>query len=54
VNNVQVFAGYVLHIGSFPDGSKALSVGDSVICKVIFVTNKILSHFICCKSYYLY
>ncbi|KAK3157808.1 hypothetical protein QOZ80_2AG0128380 [Eleusine coracana subsp. coracana] len=34
VNNVQVFAGYVLHIGLFAEGSKALSVGDSVICKV--------------------
>ncbi|CAO2165023.1 unnamed protein product [Urochloa humidicola] len=34
VNNVQVFAGYVLHIGSFTKGSKALSLGDSVICKV--------------------
>ncbi|CAL4932999.1 unnamed protein product [Urochloa decumbens] len=34
VNNVQVFAGYVLHIGSFTEGSNALSVGDSVICKV--------------------
>ncbi|CAN6311466.1 unnamed protein product [Urochloa humidicola] len=34
VNNVQVFAGYVLHIGSFTKGSKALSVGDTVICKV--------------------
>jgi alanyl-tRNA synthetase len=36
VNNVQVFAGYVLHIGSFTESSKALSVGDSVICKVCF------------------
>ncbi|CAO2183894.1 unnamed protein product [Urochloa humidicola] len=34
VNNVQVFAGYILHIGSFTKGSKALSLGDSVICKV--------------------
>ncbi|TVU31243.1 hypothetical protein EJB05_22924 [Eragrostis curvula] len=34
VSNVQVFAGYVLHIGSFAEGSKALSIGDSVICKV--------------------
>nr|CAB3492449.1 unnamed protein product [Digitaria exilis] len=34
VNNVQVFAGYVLHMGSFTEGSRALSVGDSVICKV--------------------
>ena len=37
MNNVQVFAGYVLHIGSFTEGSKALSVGDSVICKVSFL-----------------
>lgn len=36
VNNVQVFAGYVLHIGSFVEGSKALSVGDEVKCKVTF------------------
>jgi alanyl-tRNA synthetase len=38
VNNVQVFAGYVLHIGSFMEGSdsKALSVGDEVKCKVTF------------------
>ncbi|KAE8818188.1 Alanyl-tRNA synthetase, mitochondrial [Hordeum vulgare] len=36
VNNVQVFAGYVLHICSFLEGpdSKALSVGDEVKCKV--------------------
>ena len=38
VNNVQVFAGYVLHIGSFVEGSesKAWSVGDEVKCKVTF------------------
>ncbi len=34
VTNVQVFAGYVLHMGSFTKGSKALSVGDKVACKV--------------------
>uniref|UniRef100_A0A0E0EWA0 Alanine--tRNA ligase n=1 Tax=Oryza meridionalis TaxID=40149 RepID=A0A0E0EWA0_9ORYZ len=34
VTNVQVFAGYVLHMGSFTKGSKALSVGDKVTCKV--------------------
>ncbi|WVZ64369.1 hypothetical protein U9M48_013893 [Paspalum notatum var. saurae] len=34
VSNVQVFAGYVLHIGSFEEGSMGLSVGDNVICKV--------------------
>nr|XP_045089248.1 alanine--tRNA ligase-like isoform X2 [Aegilops tauschii subsp. strangulata] len=41
VNNVQVFAGYVLHIGSFLEGpdSKALSVGDEVKCKVTFFTD---------------
>jgi alanyl-tRNA synthetase len=33
-----VFAGYVLHIGSFVEGSesKAFSVGDEVKCKVTF------------------
>ncbi|XBI37365.1 hypothetical protein VPH35_122701 [Triticum aestivum] len=36
VNNVQVFAGYVLHACSFLEGpdSKALSVGDEVKCKI--------------------
>ena len=43
VNNVQVFAGYVLHIGSFTKGSKVLSLGDSVICKVIPFTSYIFA-----------
>uniref|UniRef100_A0A0D9XI82 Alanine--tRNA ligase n=1 Tax=Leersia perrieri TaxID=77586 RepID=A0A0D9XI82_9ORYZ len=34
VTNVQVFAGYVLHMGSFTKCSEALSVGDKVTCKV--------------------
>ncbi|KAL5231009.1 hypothetical protein ABZP36_029785 [Zizania latifolia] len=34
VINVQVFAGYVLHLGSFTKSSKALSVDDKVTCKV--------------------
>uniref|UniRef100_J3N1C0 Alanine--tRNA ligase n=2 Tax=Oryza brachyantha TaxID=4533 RepID=J3N1C0_ORYBR len=37
VTNVQVFAGYVLHMGSFTEGSKALSVGDKVTCEVDYV-----------------
>jgi hypothetical protein len=42
VNNVQVFAGYVLHIGSFTKGSEALSVGDVVKCKVKFCADNFL------------
>ncbi|KAG8095381.1 hypothetical protein GUJ93_ZPchr0012g20675 [Zizania palustris] len=34
VINVQVFAGYVLHMGSFTKSSKTLYVGDKVTCKV--------------------
>ncbi|KAL0906871.1 hypothetical protein M5K25_025400 [Dendrobium thyrsiflorum] len=34
VNNVQIFGGYVLHIGAFPGDSGALSVGERLICKV--------------------
>ncbi|WOL19049.1 alanine--tRNA ligase [Canna indica] len=34
VNNVQVYGGFVLHIGAVTGGSKGLSVGDKVICKV--------------------
>ncbi|ONK72152.1 uncharacterized protein A4U43_C04F16330 [Asparagus officinalis] len=34
ISNVQVYGGYVLHIGSFSGGTQNLSVGDEVICKV--------------------
>ncbi|OAY78554.1 Alanine--tRNA ligase [Ananas comosus] len=34
VSDVQLYGGFVLHIGSLSAGSKALSVGDKVICKV--------------------
>ncbi|KAJ8500056.1 hypothetical protein OPV22_010608 [Ensete ventricosum] len=34
VNNVQVYGGFVLHIGTLIGGRKALAVGDKVICKV--------------------
>uniref|UniRef100_A0ACD5U6P3 Uncharacterized protein n=1 Tax=Avena sativa TaxID=4498 RepID=A0ACD5U6P3_AVESA len=45
VNNVQVFAGYVLHIGSFIEGSdsKALSVGDEVKCKVDYTRRTLIA-----------
>ncbi|XP_039132084.1 LOW QUALITY PROTEIN: alanine--tRNA ligase [Dioscorea cayenensis subsp. rotundata] len=36
VDNVQVYAGFIVHIGSFSRGTVALSVGDEVICKVDF------------------
>ncbi|VAI11849.1 unnamed protein product [Triticum turgidum subsp. durum] len=45
VNNVQVFAGYVLHIGSFLEGpdSKTLSVGDEVKCKVDYTRRTLIA-----------
>ncbi|KAM3294399.1 hypothetical protein ACQJBY_037341 [Aegilops geniculata] len=45
VNNVQVFAGYVLHICSSLEGpdSKALSVGDEVKCKVDYTRRALIA-----------
>jgi alanyl-tRNA synthetase len=43
VTNVQVFAGYVLHMGSFTKGSKALSVGDKVACKVDYARRALIA-----------
>ncbi|KAI4356968.1 hypothetical protein L6164_000945 [Bauhinia variegata] len=34
VHNVQVYGGFVLHIGSFYGGNDRFSVGDKVVCKV--------------------
>lgn len=34
VCNVQIYGGFVLHIGSFSGGTTRFSVGDKVICKV--------------------
>lgn len=36
VSNVQMYGGYVVHIGSFEGKTGRLSVGDKVICKVTF------------------
>ncbi|KAM0848117.1 hypothetical protein ACQ4PT_054591 [Festuca glaucescens] len=44
VKNVQVFAGYVLHIGSFVESdSKPLSVGDEVKCKVDYTRRNLIA-----------
>lgn len=34
VNNVQIFGGYILHIGSLNSGPSSLSIGASIVCKV--------------------
>lgn len=34
VNDVQIFGGFVLHLGTFPGDRGALSVDDRIICKV--------------------
>ncbi|VAI01872.1 unnamed protein product [Triticum turgidum subsp. durum] len=45
VNNVQVFAGYLLHICSSLEGpdSRALSVGDEVKCKVDYTRRALIA-----------
>nr|GLL19870.1 alanine--tRNA ligase-like [Ipomoea trifida] len=34
VHNVQIFGGFILHIGSFSGENQKFSIGDKVICKV--------------------
>ncbi|XP_068647479.1 alanine--tRNA ligase [Aristolochia californica] len=34
VNDVQIYGGFVLHIGHFPEKLGKLSIGDKIICKV--------------------
>ncbi|XP_078444077.1 alanyl-tRNA synthetase [Wolffia australiana] len=43
VSNVQVFGGFVLHIGSINQGSRALSVGDKVKCKVDYARRALIA-----------
>lgn len=37
VSNVQIFGGYIVHIGSFDDNAGRFHVGDRVVCKVSFL-----------------
>jgi len=37
VRNVQIYGGYVLHMGSLVGETGSISVGDEVICKVDYV-----------------
>lgn len=43
VSNVQVFGGYVLHIGSFNNETGRLSVGDKVTCKVDYNRRQLIA-----------
>lgn len=43
VNNVQSFGGFVLHIGTFPGDSGALSVGDKLSCKVDYQRRSLIA-----------
>ncbi|KAK9101751.1 hypothetical protein Sjap_019005 [Stephania japonica] len=43
VSNVQIFGGYVLHIGSVAGRTKNISVGDKVICKVDYERRSLIA-----------
>lgn len=43
VCNVQVFGGFVLHIGSFSDKTSRLCVGDKVTCKVDYQRRQLIA-----------
>ncbi|KAK9141492.1 hypothetical protein Syun_010892 [Stephania yunnanensis] len=43
VSNVQIFGGYVLHIGSVAERTKNISVGDKVICKVDYERRSLIA-----------
>ncbi|CAA6670626.1 unnamed protein product [Spirodela intermedia] len=43
VNNVQVYGGFVLHIGSFNEENGVLSVGDKVACKVDYARRTLIA-----------
>ncbi|RVW65169.1 Alanine--tRNA ligase [Vitis vinifera] len=43
VCNVQIYGGFILHIGSFTEASGRFSVGDKVICKVDYDRRKVIA-----------
>ncbi|GMY18046.1 alanine--tRNA ligase [Fagus crenata] len=43
VSNVQIFGGFILHIGSFSEESGRFSMGDKVICKVDYDRRKLIA-----------
>ncbi|KAK4757969.1 hypothetical protein SAY87_019270 [Trapa incisa] len=43
VYNVQIYGGFVLHIGSLTSGSHKLTVGDRVTCKVDYERRKLIA-----------
>ncbi|KDP43289.1 hypothetical protein JCGZ_24210 [Jatropha curcas] len=43
VSNVQIFGGFVVHIGSFTGKTGKISVGDKVICKVDYDRRKLIA-----------
>ncbi|XP_022881094.1 alanine--tRNA ligase-like [Olea europaea var. sylvestris] len=43
VSNVQMYGGFVVHIGSFEGKTGRLSVGDKVICKVNYERRKLIA-----------
>ncbi|KAI4384132.1 hypothetical protein MLD38_009897 [Melastoma candidum] len=43
VCNVQVYGGFVLHIGSLVGGRRSLNVGDEVVCKVDYERRKLIA-----------
>ncbi|KAG7018049.1 Alanine--tRNA ligase, partial [Cucurbita argyrosperma subsp. argyrosperma] len=43
VCNVQIFGGFILHIGSFNGGMGRISLGDKVICKVDYERRKLIA-----------
>ncbi|KAJ4822824.1 hypothetical protein Tsubulata_015826 [Turnera subulata] len=43
VLNVQIFGGFILHIGSLSGAASRFSVGDKVVCKVDYVRRKTIA-----------
>ncbi|XP_058004551.1 alanine--tRNA ligase isoform X2 [Hevea brasiliensis] len=43
VSNVQIFGGFILHIGSLTEGGSKFCVGDKVICKVDYDRRKLIA-----------